>query len=42
MRVVGLTTTHAAAELQAATLVASWDEVAATLAGGALAPPMTD
>ena len=31
MRVIGLTTTHAAAELQAATLVASWDEVAASL-----------
>jgi sugar-phosphatase len=27
MRVVGLTTTHGAAELQAATLVASWDEI---------------
>ncbi len=27
MRVVGLTTTHAAAELQAATLVASWEEI---------------
>ncbi len=31
MRVIGLTTTHAAAELQAATLVASWAEVAASL-----------
>ena len=27
MRVVGLTTTHAAAELRAATLVASWEEI---------------
>jgi len=45
MRVVGLTTTHPAEELAAATLVASWAEVdlsAATLAGGAPAPPMTD
>jgi mannitol-1-/sugar-/sorbitol-6-phosphatase len=42
MRVVGLTTTHPADELVAATLVASWAEVAGTLAAGALAPPMTD
>lgn len=32
MRVVGLTTTHAAAELQAATLVLSWDELVLSLA----------
>ena len=31
MRVVGLTTTHAAAELQAATLVASWGEAVPAL-----------
>jgi mannitol-1-/sugar-/sorbitol-6-phosphatase len=31
MRVVGLTTTHAAEELQAATLVGSWDELVAAL-----------